>query len=103
MSCDSIFITWKAPFSLNLTTAEPDIQYCVDVYNVTEGEDHVVSSCDITETSYTFTPDNPSPDYLFNFTVTPRSNVQGSLNGTTSEPVRGYVIGSECCSSTMSM
>ena len=50
------------------------------------------SRCDITETSYTFTPDNPSPTHLFNFTVTPRSNVQGSLNGNTSEPVQGFVI-----------
>ena len=57
----------------------------------------VESKCDITETSYTFTPDNLSPDHLFNFTVTPRSNVPGSLNGTTSEPVRGYIIGSKCC------
>ena len=74
ISVSVISISWKAPFSLDLTTAEPDIQYCVDVYNVTEG-DLVESRCDITETSYTFTPDNPSPDHLFNFTVTPRSNV----------------------------
>ena len=87
----SISVSWEAPFSLNLTTAEPDIVYCVDVYNVTEGEDLVESSCDITETSYTFTPDNPNPDHLFDFTVTPRSNVPGSLNGTTSEPVQGFV------------
>ena len=87
----SISVSWEAPFSLDLTTAEPDIQYCVDVYNVTEGEDLVESRCDITETFYIFTPDNPSPDNLFNFTVTPRSNVPGGLNGTTSEPVQGFV------------
>ena len=95
MSCDSIHITWEAPFSLNLTTAEPDIQYCVDVYNVTGGEELVESICDITETFYIYTPDNPSPDHLFNFTVTPRSNVPGSLNGTTSEPVQGFIVESE--------
>ena len=96
MSASAISISWEAPFSLNLTTAEPDIQYCVDVYNVSEGEDLLESRCDITETSYTFTPDNPSPDNLFDFTVTPRSNVPSSLNGTRSQPVRGFVIGGMC-------
>ena len=67
ISASAISISWEAPFSLDLTTAEPDIQYCVDVYNVTgERGDIVESSCDITETSYTFTPNNPSPDHLFN-------------------------------------
>ena len=93
ISASAISNSWEAPFSLNLTTAEPDIQYCVDVYNITDGGDMVESRCDITETSYTFTPDNPSPDHLFNFIVTPRSNVRGSLNGTRSQPVRGFVIG----------
>ena len=92
---NSLHLTWTAPFSLNLTTAEPDIQYCVDVYNVTEGEDMVESICDITETFYIYTPDNPSPDHLFNFTVTPKSNVPGSLNGTISEPVQGFFIASK--------
>ena len=97
-----ILITWEAPFSLNLTTAEPDVQYCVNVYNVTEGEELVESRCDITETNYIYTPDNPSPDHLFNFTVTPRSNVPGSLNGTRIEPVQGYVFHSKFNEQNMS-
>ena len=102
ISASAISISWEAPFSLDLTTAEPDIQYCVDVYNATGERGAIVeSSCDITETSYTFTPDNLSPDHLFNFTVTPRSNVRGSLNGTRSQPVRGYVIGGMCIGYTM--
>ena len=88
LSSTTIAISWDPPFSLNLTTAEPDIQYCVDVYNVTGGgDDHLQSVCDITDTYYTFTASDP--DQLFNFTVTPRSNVEGSLNGTTSQPVQG--------------
>ena len=91
-STSFITISWLPPFSLNLTTAEPDIQYCVDVYNVTGGgDDHLQSVCDITDTYYTFTASDP--DQLFIFTVTPRSNVEGSLNGTTSQPVQGYVLG----------
>ena len=63
----------------------------MDVYNVTVGgDDHLQSVCDITDTYYTFTASDP--DQLFNFTVTPRSNVEGSLNGTTSQPVQGYVV-----------
>ena len=92
VTTNSITISWDPPFSLNLTTAEPDIQYCVDVYNVTGGgDDHLQSVCDITDTYYTFTASDP--DQLFIFTVTPRSNVEGSLNGTTSQPVQGYIIG----------
>ena len=88
----NVTLSWDPPFSLNLTTAEPDIQYCVDVYNVTGGgDDHLQSVCDITDTYYTFTASDP--DQLFNFTVTPRSNVEGSLNGTTSQPVQGYILG----------
>ena len=94
-SPSNITISWAPPFSLNLTTAEPDIQYCVDVYNVTGGgDDHLQSVCDITDTYYTFTASDP--DQLFNFTVTPRSNVEGSLNGTTSQPVQGYVVQGKC-------
>ena len=92
LSNTTITISRDTPFSLNLTTAEPDIQYCVDVYNVTGGgDDHLQSVCDITDTYYTFTASDP--DQLFNFTVTPRSNVEGSLNGTTSQPVQGSVLG----------
>ena len=87
VASDNITISWAPPFSLNLTTAEPDIQYCVDVY-VAGGDDHLQSVCDITDTYYTFTAGDP--DQLFIFTVTPRSNVEGSLNGTASQPVFGY-------------
>ena len=89
----SVKIMWDRPFSLNLTSAEPDIQYCVNVYVVTGPLKHQVlqSVCDITDTYYIFTT-TVGPDQLSNFTVTPRSNVEGSLNGTTSLPVQGYTM-----------
>ena len=90
----SVFITWEAPFSLNLTTAEPDIMYFIDIYNISGGGE-LVESNNVVTSSYIFTPDNPNPDHLFSFEVTPRSNVPGALNGTTSEPVQGYVLNSE--------
>ncbi|XP_064388441.1 uncharacterized protein LOC135336525 [Halichondria panicea] len=79
----SMTLIWDAPFSLDLTTAEPDIQYCVDVHSVPGGQ-LVESTCDIIDTNYTFSTSDQ--DQLM-FTVTPRSNVEGSLNGTSSELV----------------
>ncbi len=88
-NCSQLIVTWVAPFSLNLTTAEPDIQYCVDVYNVTEEEDDLLQSeCDITTTQYLF--DVAFPVGTYKFSVTPQSNIDGSLNGTTSTAQFSY-------------
>ena len=74
-------IVWEAPFSLNLTNAEPDIVYCVEVYNITcGGRELLISDCDVMETSYT--SDVLQPGYIYEYTVTPRSNVEGAQNGT---------------------
>ena len=92
-STTSIHFSWEAPFSLNLTRVEPDIEYCVDVYNITgEDTETFVNSVCVTTAHYTFLPDAPSPDHLFTFTVTPRSSVPDSVNGTRSEPILGYVF-----------
>ena len=91
IASNSITISWEPPFSLNLTTAEPDIQYCVNVYNATRNDILVVSECNITKSSFVFIPSNQDPNIHYVFTVTPRSNVQGSSNGTTSETVLGYL------------
>ena len=50
-----IQLSWQPPFSLNLTTAEPDIVYCIDVFNITHGEterDHLISNCSVFQTYY---------------------------------------------------
>ena len=74
-------ICWVAPFSLNLTNVEPDIVYCVEVYNITcGGREPVISECIIMETS--FTSDALQPGYIYEYTVTPKSNVAGTQNGT---------------------
>ena len=95
-----ITISWDPPFSLNLTTAEPDIQYCVDVYNVT-GDDLVcnesaklISNCSIASTRFAFFPHNLEVVDVC-FVVTPSSNLQGSINGTSSIPAMGYLLSSE--------
>ena len=84
-SCDSISIAWEAPFSLNLTNAEPDVLYYVDVYNITEGEEIMVESVNIAEEYYNFSHANLSLRQEFNFTVTPVSNVPGAVNGINSQ------------------
>ena len=81
-------IKWEPPFSLDLTNVEIDIVFCVEIYNVTCGaRDLVISDCDVTSTNYTITPDG----YLYEFIVIPRSNVEGAMNGTPSQPLIGMV------------
>ena len=83
---EKILLSWMPPFSLDLTAVDPDIAYCVDVFNITDGGPfHLSSNCSILWPSYTFTVENPDPKDEFEFTVTPRSNVQGARNGTRSQ------------------
>ena len=50
---NSSSITWEAPFSLDLTDFDPDIGYCVEVYNITCGvDDLVVGDCNVTMPRY---------------------------------------------------
>ena len=74
-------IMWDPPQSLDRTGVDPDIVYCVEIYEITDDRRELVDSdCNVTETSYT--SDVISPD-LFNYeyVVTPRSNVEGAVNG----------------------
>ena len=83
-------LSWVPPFSLDLTGIDPDIIYCVEVYNITCGRrDLIVSDCNVTEPSYT--SDDIAPHgYIYEYSVTPRSNVEGAKNGT-SVTVSGMV------------
>ena len=84
-------MSWVPPFSLNITTADPDIAYCVDVYNITDGGlVHLSNNCSILSPSYTFTVENTDPKDEFEFTITPRSNVEGARNGTPSRIISNF-------------
>ena len=72
-------LSWIAPFSLDLTDVDPDIVYCVEVYNITCGRSLLISECNVMETSYT--NDALLPGCIYEYTVTPRSNVEGVRNG----------------------
>jgi hypothetical protein len=59
----------------------------VEVYNITCGtRDLIVSDCNVTESSYT--SDDLLDGYIYEYTVTPRSNVEGASNGT-SQTIKG--------------
>ena len=83
-------VTWLAPYSLNITHAEPNIVYCVSVNNITcGGRENVMNKCNILEPSVTNTTVLSKGD-LYEITVTPFSNVPGAVNGTTHK-IRGTV------------
>lgn len=83
-------ITWTPPYSLNLTDVEPDITYCVDVYNITCGkEDSLIHDCTITEPKYSNLLILQRAD-LFKIAIVPRSSIQGSVAGV-KHVVRGTV------------
>ena len=74
-------ISWEVPFSLNLTGVDPDIVYCVEVYNITCGvDDLVVGDCDVTEPH--FIDNRLQQGNVYRITITPRSNGQDAQNGT---------------------
>ena len=88
---DSSTITWVAPFSLNLTGVDPDIIYCVKVYNITCGvDDLVVGDCNVTEPR--LVDNRLQQGYVYSVTITPRSNGPDAQNGTsnTKEGILGY-------------
>ena len=89
---ESYTLSWDPPYSLDLTNVDPDIAYCVEVYNITcGGRELVFSDCNVIENSYT--SDAIAPDsYIYEYIVTPRSNVRGAQNGTPSQPLRGNYI-----------
>ena len=78
-SRSTITLTWRAPFTLDISRIDPDIEgYCVDVISSTSSKT-LHSECGITETEFTY-PEPPGCDG-YTFTVIP-VNIVG--NGTTS-------------------
>ena len=76
-------LSWKAPFSLDLTGVDPDIIYCVEVVNVTCRRRIMISVCDVAEPSYTF--NDIMDGYIYEYAVTPKSNMEGAENGMTTK------------------
>ena len=74
-SGSSVTISWRAPWSLDVTGVDHDIWYSVLIQNVTDEDrptDILCTDCtNITETHYTFTPDHLSPCHVYNFIIIP--------------------------------
>ena len=85
-NCSSITLTWQPPFSLDITNTDPDMTFCVEVYNVSEEErtplQHL-GRCSIMTPHYTIPTDNSGLMLHYQFMVT-AVNVVG--RGTPSDP-----------------
>ena len=80
---NSSTISWVPPPTLDLTSVDPDIAYCVEVYNITCGVDAlVVGDCNVTETRYV--DSRLLQGHIYRIIITPRSNVPTATNGTVS-------------------
>ena len=89
ISRNSSTLSWDAPYSLDLTGVDPDVVYCVEVFNITCGRrDLIISDCNVTEPSYTSDVIGRN-GYIYEYIVIPRNNVPGTRNGTPSQPLRG--------------
>ena len=51
-TCDNnVDITWTAPYSIDVPSTEPDITYCVDIFNTSSTSQTIFySRCDINQT-----------------------------------------------------
>ena len=77
-------LTWKRPFSLDLSNAHPDIVYCVEILNITcrNGDVHpIYSACDVQGEELAIGK-FLYRDFIYRIVITPRSNVVGADNGT---------------------
>ena len=76
-------ISWEPPFSLNLTNADQDIAYCVEVYNITcGGSDPVFMDCNVADSNNMVNCLICELSYIYKVLVVPRSNVDQATNGT---------------------
>lgn len=69
-------MSWRAPFTLNITNKEPDVTYCVCMINMSN-EIELLSVCNITENEFIYTLTNSVVCYenVIKITVTPVNEV----------------------------
>ena len=79
---ESHILRWEPAFSLNITNVEPDVIYIVELYrlNTTCFYQSLISLVATSETSFVFF----APPYPHEVIITPRNNVEGARNGTSS-------------------
>lgn len=87
----TVFITWLAPFSLDITPTDTEtgiMSYCVEVYKGTQML--VVSACELVATHYTYHPVVPSPCDIVEILVIPTNDAG---NGSSSHLARALYNG----------
>ena len=96
---EGVFYFWEPPSTLDLTGVEPDIVYCVEVSNITCGADNLIASdCELTNPIYPASVgDGLDPSYIYEITVTPRSNVPGAANGSVITRQGEQSSACQCC------
>ena len=81
-----ILLTWTPPISLDITGVDPDLWYCVEVYNITWGRAPFTTNCSVHEPQFYFTAPNRRPCDLFEFRIFAVNQVGNgtvaSVNGT---------------------
>ena len=73
-----VAVSWRAPFTLDVTGVEFDVTYSLLISNVTDetqpGRDVACDIChNLTTHQFTFSPPHPLPGHSFNFTITPQN------------------------------
>ena len=71
-----VVVSWRAPFTLDVTGVEFDVTYSLVISNVTDqSQPPRYVACDVchnlTLPQFTFSPPHPLPGHSFTFTVTP--------------------------------
>lgn len=90
-SLDFAVYEWEPPFSLNVTNAEPDIAYCVHIYNATcpmQERLTLSEDCMITEPTFSLTKNLGAED-IYEIEVIARTNLDVASNGRESATYRG--------------
>lgn len=85
LKCDtnkSCTLSWKRPFSLDITGVEPDVVYIVELYKIfsscdSEGNRQLMNGTHVQKESYEFT----QPNFLYELLVIPRNNLEEAENG----------------------
>ena len=62
-------ISWSAPFSLDVPSVDPDITYCIIIYEKSSYV-HVLSKCDINDTFVILSNATYCSDLVFQITAT---------------------------------
>ena len=82
---------WDPPFSLNVTNADPDVAYCVHIYNVTcpmQKRITLLENCTITEPTFLLTK-NLGAEEIYEIEVIARTYLDVAFNENVSATYRG--------------